>query len=68
MFRHAKLSIATGIEVYLCDSQGPWQMGANENTNGFLRRYFFIGEDLSRHSKEALGAVSLAFNKLLLKI
>lgn len=38
------------------------QRGTNENTNGFLRRYFLRDTDLGAHSKNALQAVALALN------
>lgn len=63
MSQHAKLSIDTGVQVYFCDPQSPWQRGTNENTNGLLRQYFPKGTDLSRHSKEDLEAIALALNK-----
>ena len=40
MAQHAQLRIDTGLEIYFCDPQSPWQRGSNENTNGLLRQYF----------------------------
>jgi len=62
MAQHAQLRIDTGLEVYFCDPQSPWQRGTNENTNGLLRQYFPRGTDLARHSTEELGAVAAALN------
>jgi len=60
--QHAQLKIDTGLEVYFCDPQSPWQRGTNENTNGLLRQYFPRGTDLARHSPEDLAAVADARN------
>ena len=40
MAQHVKFSVDTGVDVYFCDPQSPWQRGTNENTNGLLRQYF----------------------------
>ena len=62
MAQHAPLRIDTGLEIYFCDPQSPWQRGSNENTNGLLRQYFPKGTDLSKHSAEELSAVAHALN------
>jgi IS30 family transposase len=62
MAQHAKLRIDTGLEVYFCDPQSPWQRGTNENTNGLLRQYFPKGTNLARHGPDDLAAVATALN------
>jgi len=62
MAQHAKLRIDTGLAIYFCDPQSPWQRGTNENTNGLLRQYFTKGTDLSRHSARDLEAVATSLN------
>jgi IS30 family transposase len=62
MAQHAQLRIETGLEVYFCDPQSPWQRATNENTNGLLRQYFPKGTDIARHSVDDLAAVAAALN------
>jgi IS30 family transposase len=62
MAQHAQLRIDTGLAVYFCEPQSPWQRGTNENTNGLLRQYFPRGTDLARHSPEDLAAVAATLN------
>lgn len=62
MAQHTRLRIDTGLAIYFCDPQSPWQRGTNENTNGLLRQYFPKGTDLSKHSADDLAAVAAALN------
>jgi IS30 family transposase len=63
MRNHAKISVATDLEIYFCDPAKPWQRGSNENTNGLLRQYFPKSTDLSVHSPEHLEFVSAQMNR-----
>lgn len=62
MAQHAQLQIDTGLNIYFCDPQSPWQRGSNENTNGLLRQYFPKGADLSQHGVNELSPVAHALN------
>ena len=60
---HTRFSLDTGIKVYFCDPQSPWQRGSNENTNGLLRQYFPKGMDLSNVHQNRLNAVARRLNE-----
>lgn len=62
MAQHPRFTIATGVQVYFCDPQSPWQRGSNENTNGLLRQYFPKGSDLRQVTQRELDAVALKLN------
>jgi IS30 family transposase len=62
MAEHAAFTVETGIPVYFCDPQSPWQRGSNENTNGLLRQYFPKHTDLSGVTPDHLAAVAAELN------
>lgn len=62
MARHKELAANTGIAVYFCDPDSPWQRGINENTNGLVRQYLPKGTDLSSYTQEHLDAIADQMN------
>jgi len=63
MAEHRRFSVESGVDVYFCDPQSPWQRGSNENTNGLLRQYFAKGESLTGVSQERLDEVAGKLNR-----
>ena len=60
--KHAELTKDTGIPVYFCDPQSPWQRGTNENTNSLIRQYFPKKTCLAQHSQKKLDQVAEQLN------
>ncbi len=60
---HKDFSIATGVKVYFCDPQSPWQRGTNENTNRLLRQYFPKGTNLAGFTQRDLNRIALRLNQ-----
>ena len=61
--KHEEFTEKTGVPVYFCDPQSPWQRGTNENTNRLLRQYFPKKTCLKKHSQKDLNAVAIQLNK-----
>ena len=63
MSGHKTFTLATVIDVFLCEPHSPWQRRSNENTNRLLRQYFPRGTNLSIHSQAKLSAVARQLNE-----
>ncbi len=62
MKQHVRFTVDTGVQVYFCDPNSPWQRGTNENTNGLLRQYFPSGKTVARYTQEHLDMVAAQLN------
>jgi transposase, IS30 family len=62
MTEHARFTVDSGVQVYFCDPNSPWQRGTNENTNGLLRQYLPARTDLGGISQGQLNAIAAELN------
>jgi len=62
MAQHVQFTVDTGVEVFFCDPNSPWQRGTNENTNGLLRQYFPKGTDMSKLTQHDLDQAAYSLN------
>lgn len=63
MAEHARFTVDTGVAIYFCDPNSPWQRGTNENTNGLLRDYFPKGSSLVNVRQRQLDKVADELNQ-----
>jgi IS30 family transposase len=62
MAEHRQFTVDSGVQVYFCDPQSPWQRGSNENTNGLLRQYFPKRQSLAGVTQAELDEVARKLN------
>ncbi|GAB3203446.1 IS30-like element ISCfr4 family transposase [Nocardia tengchongensis] len=62
MAEHARFTVDTGVPVYFCDPNSPWQRGSNENTNGLVRQYLPRAADLRHYTQHDLDAIADELN------
>ena len=60
---HKRFTSRTGVPVYFCDPNSPWQRGTNENTNGLLRQYFPKGRSLKAVGQHELDDIARKLNR-----
>lgn len=59
---HKLLTAVTGIEMFFAIPRGPWQRGANENTNKLLRQYLPKGTCLGDLIQQDLDSIATKLN------
>lgn len=63
MAQHQRLTQETGVPIYLCYPNSPWQRGTNENTNRLIRQWFPKRiTDLGDYSQEDFDRVASELN------
>jgi IS30 family transposase len=60
--RHEVLIEQLGVQTYFCDPYSSWQRGANENTNGLLRRYLPKRKNIDNLTQEELDEIAADLN------
>lgn len=60
--RFSEIEKDTGLTIYFADPYSAWQRGANENTNGLLRRYFPKGSDFRNVTRKTLASAVKKLN------
>ena len=63
MARHAHLTTATGMPVYVAHSHSPWERGTNDNTNRRIRAYLPKSPDIGDH-QPYLTAIAEELNEI----
>ena len=56
------LKLELGVDSYFCAPKAPWQKGTVENTNGRLRRFLPIDDDISARTDADLIALAARMN------
>ena len=68
LFRHhKKLEKLLGIKIYFCNPYHPWEKGAVENVNKYIRKDIPKGSDLSRYSKKFIASLEEKLNRRAMK-
>lgn len=60
--KHTEFTSKTGVPVFFCDPQCPWQRGTNENTNSLIRQYFPKKTCLAQHTQRKLNQIASELN------
>ena len=63
MSLHREFTEVSGIQVYFCRPNSPWERGSNENMNGVLRQYFPKSTNLAVHDYKHLASAAAEINE-----
>jgi IS30 family transposase len=63
MAENAQFTVTTGVQVYFCEHNSPWQRGSNENTNGLLRQNLPRTTDLPTLTQQQLDRIARSLNR-----